>query len=51
MTGCLKNQLLKAKPGLKRLNRGSSPKYPILETALVNWVKENERIKMQFREP
>ena len=35
-----KPQLLKAQPGLKRLNRGSSPKYPILEITLVNWVKE-----------
>jgi len=31
-----KPQLLKAQPGLKRLNRGSSPKYPVMETALVN---------------
>ena len=46
-----KPQLLKAQLELKRLNRGNSPKYPILETALVNWIKENERIKMQFREP
>ena len=35
-----KPQLLKAQPGLKRLNRGSFPKYPILEITLVNWVKE-----------
>jgi transposase-like protein len=38
-----KPQLLKAQPGLKRLNRGSSPKYPVLETALVNWVKEKRK--------
>ena len=38
-----KPQLLKAQPGLKRLNRGSSPKYPILKTALVNWVKEKRK--------
>jgi hypothetical protein len=38
-----KPQLLKAQPGLKRLNRGSSPKYPVMETALVNWVKEKRK--------
>lgn len=38
-----KPQLLKAQPGIKRLNRGASPKYPALETALVTWVKESRR--------
>lgn len=38
-----KPQLLKAQPGLKRLNRGSSTKYPVMETALVNWVKEKRK--------
>jgi transposase len=35
-----KPQLLKAQPGVKRLNKGSPPKYPALETALVEWIKE-----------
>ena len=44
MTKCLKSsQLLKAQPELKRLNKSSSPKYPVLETALVNWVKEKRK--------
>src|SRR5436189_254894 len=38
-----KEQLLKAQPGLKRLNRGASPKYPSLEVVLVEWVKERRR--------
>lgn len=38
-----KPQLLKIQPGVKRLNRGASPKYPALETALVTWVKEKRR--------
>src|SRR6266498_2937423 len=35
-----KSQLLKAQPGVKRLNKGASPKYPALETALVEWIRE-----------
>jgi transposase len=35
-----KDQLLKAQPGLKRLNKGRPPKYVTLETALVEWVRE-----------
>jgi transposase-like protein len=38
-----KPKLLKAQPGVKRLNRGASPKFPALETALVNWVKETRK--------
>jgi hypothetical protein len=38
-----KPQLLRAQPGLKRLNKGVSPKYPALETALVTWVKEQRK--------
>ena len=35
-----KDQLLKAQPCLKRLNKGRPPKYAGLEAALVEWVKE-----------
>ncbi len=35
-----KEQFMKAQPSLKRLNKGKPPKYPILEAALVEWVKE-----------
>ncbi len=35
-----KSQLLKAQPGVKRLNKGAPPKYPALETALVEWIRE-----------
>lgn len=38
-----KPQLLKAQPGLKRLNIGVRPKYPALETALVTWVREKRK--------
>ena len=38
-----KPQLLKAQSGLKHLNRGSFPKYSILKTALVNWIKEKRK--------
>jgi hypothetical protein len=37
-----KPQLLKAQPGLKRLNKGSS-RYPALEAALVGLVKKQRR--------
>src|SRR6266542_3572135 len=35
-----KEQFMKAQPSLKHLNKGKSSKYPILEAALVEWVKE-----------
>ena len=35
-----KPQLLKVQPGVKRLNKGASPKYLTLEAALVEWIKE-----------
>jgi DDE superfamily endonuclease/Tc5 transposase DNA-binding domain/CENP-B N-terminal DNA-binding domain len=35
-----RDQLLNAQPSLKRLNKGRPPKYPALEVALVEWVKE-----------
>src|SRR6266498_448866 len=38
-----KPQLLKTQPGVKCLNRGVSPKYSALETALVTWVKEKRK--------
>lgn len=38
-----KPKLLKAQPGVKRLNIGAKPKYPGLETALVTWVKEKRK--------
>ena len=38
-----KPQLLKVQPGVKRLNKGASPKYPALETTLVEWIKERRR--------
>ncbi|CAG8694064.1 15185_t:CDS:2, partial [Racocetra fulgida] len=38
-----KSLLLKAQPGLKRLNKGPSPKYPELETFLVEWIKERRK--------
>src|ERR1051325_6756916 len=41
-----KPQLLRAQPGLKRLNKGMSPKYPALETALAPWVKAQRKNQM-----
>lgn len=38
-----KPQLLRVQPGIKRLNKGASPKYPALETALVIWIKEQRK--------
>ena len=38
-----KEQLLKAQPGLKHLNKGASPKYSALENALVEWVRKRRR--------
>jgi transposase len=38
-----KDQLLKAQPGIKRLNKGKPPKYPALEVALVEWIRERRR--------
>jgi hypothetical protein len=35
-----KDQLMSSQPSLKRLNKGKPPKYPALEVALVEWVKE-----------
>ena len=35
-----KEQFINAQPSLKRLNKGKSSKYPELEAALVEWVKE-----------
>jgi hypothetical protein len=40
-----KPKLLKAQLSVKRINIGTKPKYPVLETTLVTWVKE--KIKMQ----
>jgi len=31
---------MKARPSLKRLNKGKPTKYPALEAALVEWIKE-----------
>ena len=33
---------MKAQPSLKRLNKGKPSKYPILEAALVKWIKEKK---------
>jgi hypothetical protein len=35
-----KEQFIQAQPNLKRLNKGKPPKYPALENALVEWVRE-----------
>ena len=35
-----KDELLKAQPGKKKLNKGASPKYPALEATLVEWIRE-----------
>ena len=35
-----KEQFIKAQPSLKCLNKGKPPKYPALETALIEWIKE-----------
>jgi transposase len=35
-----KDQFIKAQPSLKRLNKGKTLKYPELEVALVEWVRE-----------
>jgi len=35
-----KSQLLKAQTGVKRLNKSVLLKYPALETALVEWIRE-----------
>ena len=35
-----KGQLMNSQPSLKRLNKGKPPKYPVLEDALVEWVRE-----------
>jgi hypothetical protein len=35
-----KQQLLKAQPGVKKLNTGSAPKFPALEAVLLEWIKE-----------
>jgi len=35
-----KEQFIQAQPSLKRLSKGKPPKYPALEAALVEWVRE-----------
>ncbi|CAG8785893.1 22380_t:CDS:1, partial [Dentiscutata erythropus] len=35
-----KDQLLKAQPGRKKLNKGASPKYLALKATLAEWIRE-----------